>query len=152
MARQQSGNWSFDDDPPSHSERLTMAWLEWSLDTLAKLGCCPTPSSRFPESLSYIKRVHNHPDLLERTEVRAQVTEIQRSAWELLLIVIATVQSDRTTSPFTRAKLLEMFAGALPADDSHARNIQYELYVSALFVIGEFRVRRGPPDAQVQVR
>src|SRR5437879_515567 len=111
MARQQSGSWSFDDEPPSHGERLTIAWMDWSIDTLAKLGCAPHPSSRFPESLRYIQRVHHQPDLLEQAEVRTQLAEIQRSAWELLLIVIATVQSERRTSPFTRDKLLDMFGG-----------------------------------------
>lgn len=151
MTRRHIGPWSFDDEPPARSERLTIAWLEWALDALSKLSCSPHPSSRFPESLRYLRRVHANSSTLEDPETRAQLAEIQRSAWELLIIVIATIQTERDISPFTREKLEEMFGGGLSADDSHARNTQYELYVPALFVIGQFDVRRGSPDSQVRI-
>lgn len=149
VTRQQSGPWSFDGEPPAHSERLTIAWLDWSIDTLTKLGCAPDRLSRFPESLRYIGNVRANPNQLERPEAREQLAEIQRSAWELLLIVLGAVQVDRAISPFTREKLDELLGGGFAADDSHARNIQFELYVAALFIAGQFTVRRGRPDAQV---
>ena len=151
MTRSRTGIWEYDAEPPLHGERLTIAWLTWALNTLGKLACPPHPRSRFPESLRYIRDCHANPSLVDQPEVRMQLAEIQRATWELMLIVKATIRAERSTSPFTRDKLQEMFGGALAADDSHARNIQFELYVAALFVIGKFTVRRGDPDAQVEV-
>jgi hypothetical protein len=151
MTRIHSGPWSYDANPPTFGEQLTILRLEWCLDTLAKLGCAAHTSSRFPESLRYLKRVHDNHALVEDAEVRTQVAEIQRATWQLMLVLLASVQSDRQTSPFTSAKLRELQGGGLAADGSHARNTEFELYVSALFVLAGFDVRRGTPDSRLRV-
>lgn len=148
MSRHVSGDWSYEDDPPRMGERLTIARLEWCLDTLSSLGCAPHPRSRVPESLRYIKNL----DAVDLTEgsVRALVAEIQRLAWELMIILIAAAEAPRRSTPFTREKLNELLGGGLADDDSHARNIQFELHTIALFALGGFQIRRGNPDAQVR--
>jgi hypothetical protein len=142
--RQTSGPWSYDETPPTSNERLTITRLEWCLDTLRKAGVEIQQSSRLPASLALLRRVSADPSLLDRDDVRAKLAEVQKMAWEFMLVLLAAVQADRATSPFTYDKVREMLRG-----NSHARNTQFELYVLALFAHAGFSVSAGAPDARL---
>lgn len=149
MTRLTRGPWSFDDEPPAHGERLTIARLEWCLDAFAKLGCPARDSSRFPASLRFLKRINREPSLIDDEAARVQVAEIHRSTWELMLILRAAARVARNSSPFTAAKLREIQRGGIASDASHARNTQFELYIAAVFDEAGFTVSRGDPDARL---
>jgi hypothetical protein len=57
MTRQQSGDWTYDDEPPAEGDGATVARLEWVLDALTKLGVQAKPSSRLPASIRFLKEL-----------------------------------------------------------------------------------------------
>jgi hypothetical protein len=150
--RTHHGPWSFDKNPPVQGEGATIARLAWCIETLNTLGCDVPPASRLPKSLRLLERVNANPELLSDPGIRDLVTEAHRAAIEFMFILIAAVQSDLRTTPFTKAKLAEAILGDDPSrteGEDHARNTQFELYAVALFAISGFTVKRGEPDARL---
>lgn len=96
-----------------------------------------------------MERFQGKPELVEDAEFRRTLAEIQRIAFEFMLILRAAAEADPQTTVFTSEKLRETLGGTLLPDDSHARDTQFELYVPALFANAGFEVLRGEPDARL---
>ena len=94
-------------------------------------------------------RVRSDRTFIGTPNYRAQLSEAQRDAWEFMLILRAAAKADPATSVFTTAKLRETTGGKVEYDDSHARDIQFELYVPALFANAGFEITRGDPDSRL---
>jgi hypothetical protein len=91
----------------------------------------------------------NEDDLIDR------VTEAQWTIVEQYIITRALGLPDYRLGSLKRRKLEEMLSGApMPAVDSNhlARNTQFELYVAALFTMGDVTARLGEPDVLIDYR
>lgn len=148
----ESGDWSYNDSPIVSSERLTLARLNWCIYALGALGCPIPRLSRIEVARQLCEQIKADKATIESDEVRSQIAEVQRIAWEFMLILVAAMNLRGEPSPFTPGKLGEMLLGSLlPTDGAEdpARDIQFELYVPALLALGGFAVHPGPPDSKV---
>ncbi|MDO8500295.1 MAG: hypothetical protein Q7S20_00450 [Gemmatimonadaceae bacterium] len=149
----ESHNWSYNAAPTATSERLTRARLQWCSTALGKLGCAIPNGGRLSLALRLLDDLANGVVAISEVSIRDQIAEVQRMAWEFMLILIAAVDGRQAPSPFTVDKLEQMLRGALVpgGGDDPARNIQFELYVPALLALGGFAIHPGPPDAKVTI-
>lgn len=127
-----------------------IAAAEWTRERLAQFGIPFPPGNRLQRARALLEDVNakriaitNDDALLER------LTEAQWTIIEQYIITRSLGRPGRELSAERLRKLEEMLSGAdIPGTDRNhlARNTQFELYVSALFTMGDVPVALSEPD------
>ncbi|GAC1414642.1 MAG: hypothetical protein NVSMB53_12730 [Gemmatimonadaceae bacterium] len=129
----------------------TAAWL---LERLPALGVVVPQGSRLYLARKLIDRVHNRKIVLkvDDTDVLRAVSDAHRTLTEYYIIVRAIQSRRALIDAHLREKLTLMLGGAeLESSDSNSlhRDIQFELYVLAMFIMGGATVELGEPDLRL---
>lgn len=128
--------------------------LEQSLRYLERRGIRVPQTGRHRNAVKLLSAVNRAQGDLDPTDtdllVRLQYAH--RDAYELFLIAFAaTLRHGRANTPFSEEKLQAVMSGPPCGDGAnpYPRNIQFELFVAAMLVIGSVEVRRGEPDLRI---
>ena len=116
----------------------------------AKAGVPMPPGSRLERAIARI-RASNEPGKLDSYSDLdlATLAEAFRTTWDAFLVTHAWKSRPRRNSPFPASRLACFAEGAdLPEDDPvpKPRSTQFELFVTAQFVLGGADVHVGEPD------
>jgi len=132
---------------------VTQERLAQALDFLTKFGVRVPPTGRHQRALKLIRSVNDEALRLDPTDAQLlrRLQHAHRDAYELFLIAYAaSLRRKRADSPFTIQRLQALMSGReLGGGDPHPRNIQFELYVAAMLVLGSLEVTDGEPDLRL---
>lgn len=121
------------------------------LKRLSTWGLSIPPSNRIERAIALTDAVNAERLSLGTEENRVQTREAFRTLWEALVIVYTADQRPRRSRPFPLERfgcLLEGASSAWEDANPAPRNTQFELYLTALLVLGGADVRIGEPDLQ----
>lgn len=134
-----------------------IAAAEWTRERLAAFGVPHPGGNRLQAARALLLAVQAHRVVVtpEAEDLLNQVTEAQWTIIEQYIITRALGRPDYRLGTLKRRKLEEMLSGAPTPDDDRnqlARNTQFELYVAALFTMGDVAARLGEPDILIDFR
>jgi hypothetical protein len=127
-----------------------IAAADWTRARLSTFGVPFPPGNRLQRAQSLLKNLQaRRPVLAADSALVDQVTEAQWTIVELYIATRGLGSAQRELSDVERAKCEEMLSGAeMPEADRNplARNTQFEMYLAALFKMGDVRVMLAEPD------
>ncbi|HZS57713.1 MAG TPA: hypothetical protein VFA43_00485 [Gemmatimonadaceae bacterium] len=132
------------------------ALLDVSLRHLEAVGITIPSDCRQKRALSLLRRINNGQVLLRPDDsiLLHRIETNWRTAWETVLIshAIYNRRRQRSRTPFTNDRLRRMMGGHELGDtpsSAYARDVQFELFVAALFAHTAVDVQGGEPDLRV---
>lgn len=132
-----------------------VARANFTIDRLARLGVVAVAGCRLRVARDLLLKLNNDELELapEKSELIEQVTDAQKTIWEMFVIVNAALRRfGRSGSPFTSESLNTMLGGQLaPTLDKNpiARSTQFELLTAAWLTLGGTDVRKKEPDLEL---
>lgn len=149
-----STKWYYSPEPWRMGSGNLEGLLESSLDLLTQLQIRVPAHGRHRRALARLAAANRAAELdrvLPPTD-REGLEFAHRTAWETVIICVAAFRYRRrsTTTPFTCERLHALMDGAetYGTERSHARDIQFELFIAAQLVLGSLDVFDGEPDLQ----
>jgi hypothetical protein len=120
----------------------------------SRAGVRVPQTGRHRKALGLLSSINSSGRELDLTDgqLMTRLQYANRDAWELFMIAYAaSLRRKRSETPFTIERLQTMMSGSDVGDgaDPHPRNIQFELYVAAMLVLGGAEVRDGEPDLRM---
>lgn len=134
-----------------------IAAADWTRDRLMAFGIPFPPSNRLQGAQAFLRDLQEGKVVLapEADDVMLLVTEAQWTIVEQYIVTRALGRPSFELDPLRVRKLREMLSGArTPEDDRNpmARNTQFELFVAALFTMGDVEAVLGEPDILIAYR
>jgi hypothetical protein len=135
--------------------RVLETRLRQALDYLqTRAGVRVPDTGRHRKALALLSSLNSSDSRLDPDDhqMMARLQYANRDAWELFMVAYAaSLRRKRADTPFTVQRLQTIMSGSDLGDgsDPHPRNIQFELYVAAMLVLGGLDVRDGEPDLRM---
>jgi len=135
----------------SVSPSITIARAKWTIDRYVELGVRQPPSNRLERSRSFLAEFAGSKGPFDTAdeELLHRIAECTQTCLEHYLIARSTESNSGKLSDEMLRKLKESLTGAEVADeevDSPGRDTQFELFMQALFVMGDVPVWIAEPD------